>query len=232
MLVKRISRIALAVLLLLLLFLLGRRVAGYVPEFTEWVHALGPRGPMVFIIGFIVASVAFVPGSILTLAGGALFGIVKGTIYVFIGATLGAIAAFLVSRHLARGFLVRRFAHNARFQAIETATHHEGFKIVLLLRLSPAVPFNALNYALGLTKVRFSHYALACIGMLPVIFAWVYYGRLIGDVASVVSGKHHHGTGYWTLLVAGLLLTIIMTAFITRAARRALRATVEEHGAQ
>jgi len=66
--------------------------------------------------------------------------------------------------------------------------------------------------------------------MLPVILAWVYYGRLIGDVASVVSGKHHHGRGYWVLLVGGLVLTVVMTAFVTRAARRALRAAVEEHG--
>lgn len=230
MLLRRTAWIALAILLLLLIFLLGRRAAGYVPAFAEWVESLGPRGPLVFILGFIVATVAFVPGSILTLTGGALFGIVRGTIYVFIGASIGAMCAFLVSRYLARAALARRFAHSARFRAIEIATHHAGFKIVLLLRMSPAVPFNALNYALGLTRVRFRDYALGCIGMLPVVLAWVYYGRLIGDVARVVSGKHTHGSGYWLLLIGGLIVTVIMTAFITRAARRALRAAVEEHG--
>lgn len=229
MLRNRILLLLGGLVVLSVLFLLGRRVAGYVPTFVAWVHSLGAFAPAVFIAGFVVATVALVPGSILTLAGGALFGIMRGTVYVFVGATLGAIAAFLVSRYVARGFLVRRFADSPRFRAIETATRTEGRKIVFLLRLSPVVPFNAINYLLGLTSVRLRDYAIASIGMIPVILLWVYYGRLIGDVAGAVSGKHvEHGVGYWVVLSIGLLATILATAVITRAARKALHSAVEE----
>ncbi len=209
-------------------FLLGRRIAIYVPAFAEWVASLGALGPIVFIAGYIVATVAFVPGSIMTLTGGALFGIVRGSAYVFVGATLGATAAFIVSRYVARGALVRKFGHTRRFRRIDAATRHQGRRIVFLLRLSPAVPFNALNYVLGLTDVRLRDYVIACSGMLPVIVLWVYYGRLIGDVAGIVAGRHGaHDTTYWILTAAGLAATIVATALITRAARRALGAAME-----
>jgi uncharacterized membrane protein YdjX (TVP38/TMEM64 family) len=229
MLNKRILWVGAGLAITLLVLLLGRHVAAYVPVFSAWVESLGPYAPLVFILGYIVATVAFVPGSILTLAGGAMFGIVRGSAYVFIGASIGSICAFLVSRYVARGMLVRRFAHNRRFQAIDIATRREGRKIVFLLRLSPAVPFNAINYVLGLTNVRLRDYSVACVGMIPVIVLWAYYGRVIGDVAGAVSVKHiSHGFGYWAMLVIGLIATVAATAVITRAAKRALHSSVQE----
>ena len=212
------------------MFLLGREVAGYIPRFAQWVDSLGAIGPLVFIIGYIVATVAFVPGSLLTLTGGAVFGIVRGTLYVMIAATLGATAAFLVSRYAARQALVRRFEKDRRFRAIDGAVHREGRKIVFLLRLSPLFPFNVLNYALGLTSVRLKDYVIACAGMLPVAMMWVYYGRVIGDVATIYSGaKVTHGSGYWTMLVVGLIATVLATAVVTKTAKKALTEAMDDN---
>ncbi len=203
---------------------LGRAVGGYLPRFASWVDGLGAWGPVVFIAGYAVAVVAFVPGSILTLAAGAIFGLLKGTVYVFIAATLGSAAAFLVSRTLARRAIERRLAGNARFAAIDRAVAAQGRRIVFLLRLSPAFPFSLLNYALGLTQVRFADYLVASAGMLPGTLLYVYYGKLAGDVAALAGGAPvDKGAGYYAVLVLGLVATVVVTTIVTRTARRALR---------
>jgi uncharacterized membrane protein YdjX (TVP38/TMEM64 family) len=213
-------RILVAFAALVALFALGRGVGRYVPVFAERVNGLGPWGPAVFIIGYVVACVAFIPGSLLTLAAGAVFGLVEGVVIVFVGATLGAAAAFLIARYLARGLVERKLAGNARFAAIDRAIGSEGFKIVALLRLSPVFPFTLLNYALGLTEVRLVDYVLASIGMLPGTILYVYYG----DVAAIAGGVTvHHGPEYYVVLVLGLVAAIAATAMITRVARRALQ---------
>ncbi len=202
----------------------GRRVGALVPQFAEWVASLGIWGPVVFILGYIVATVAFIPGSILTLAAGAIFGLVRGTIFVFIGATVGSICAFLVSRYFARNAIERKLKGNRKFETIDRAVGAEGLKIVFLLRLSPIFPFNLLNYGLGLTNVRLRDYALAAVGMLPGTFLYVYYGKLAGDVAAVAGGVEvSKGAGYWAVLILGLVATIVVTTIVTKIARKALR---------
>ena len=184
---------------------------------------LGFWGPLVFVLGYAIAVVAFVPASLLTLAAGAIFGLAAGTVYVLVAATLGACAAFLVSRHLARARVERRLAGNPRFAAIDRAIGEQGLRIVFLLRLSPAFPFNLLNYALGLTRVRFGDYAIACAGMLPGTLLYVYSGKLAGDLAALAAGARPEGDGGRTLLWAvGLLATLVVTLIVTRIARRAL----------
>jgi uncharacterized membrane protein YdjX (TVP38/TMEM64 family) len=183
----------------------GRRAGAEIPRFAQWVDGLGALGPVVFIAGYAVAVVAFVPASLLTLAAGAIFGLSAGVLYVFCAATLGSTLAFLVSRYVARGAVERRLAGNARFAAIDRAVAAEGRKIVFLLRLSPAFPFTLLNYALGLTRVRFADYLLASFGMLPGTFLFVYYGKLAGDVAALAGGAGvEKGPAYYALLVVGL----------------------------
>jgi uncharacterized membrane protein YdjX (TVP38/TMEM64 family) len=205
------------------LVLAGRWAGNLVPRFTEWVAAHGTAGALLFVLGYIVAAVAFVPGSLLTLAAGAIFGITKGTALVFVAATLGAAAAFLVSRYLARSLVERRLTGNERFAAIDRAIGREGRKIVFLLRLSPVFPYNLLNYALGLTTVRFRDYVVASVGMLPATVLYVYYGKVAGDVARVASGSPiPRGTEYYALLGLGLVATIAVTTIVTRTARRAL----------
>ncbi|MBI3303575.1 MAG: TVP38/TMEM64 family protein, partial [Deltaproteobacteria bacterium] len=175
-----IGHIVLGVAAVVMLIVLGRRAGAYLPQFAMWVNSLGVWGPIVFIAGYTAAAVAFVPGSLLTLAAGAIFGLAQGVFYVFIAAVLGSSAAFLVSRYLARGAIERRLAGNARFAAIDCAVGAQGRKLVFLLRLSPVFPFNLLNYALGLTNVRFIDYLAASAGMLPGTLLYVYYGKLAG----------------------------------------------------
>jgi uncharacterized membrane protein YdjX (TVP38/TMEM64 family) len=221
----RIIGIAAAVVALAVL---GRQAGRYVPEFAQWVNGLGVWGPVVFIIGYVVAAVAFVPGSLLTLAAGAIFGLVYGVVYVFIAAVLGSAASFLVSRYLARAAIERRLTHNPRFAAIDRAVGAEGRRIVFLLRLSPVFPFNLLNYGLGLTRVRFADYLVASIGMLPGTVLYVYYGKLAGDVAALAGGAApEKGAGYYTVLGLGLAATIVVTTLVTRTARRALQQATE-----
>jgi uncharacterized membrane protein YdjX (TVP38/TMEM64 family) len=213
---------------LALLIFLGREAGAYLPRFAAWVESLGVWGPLAFILGYAVATVAFVPGSILTLAAGAIFGLVQGTIYTFAGATLGASAAFLVARYLARGAVERKIAGNRRFDAIDRAVAGEGFKIVALLRLSPIFPFNLLNYSLGLTRVRFLHYLAASIAMVPGTLLYVYYGNAAGSLAAVASGAEtERGAEYWVFLGIGLLATVLVTTYVTRLAGRALRREIE-----
>ncbi|HEV8713685.1 MAG TPA: TVP38/TMEM64 family protein [Candidatus Binatia bacterium] len=219
-----LGRIGLGIAAVVALIILGHQVGVYVPQFAIWVDRLGVWGPIVFVVGYALATVAFVPGSILTLAAGAVFGLGKGILYVFAAAVLGSSAAFLVSRHLARAVIEQRLAGNARFAAIDRAVSAQGRKIVFLLRLSPVFPFNLLNYALGLTNVRFVDYLVASVGMIPGTLLYVYYGKLAGDVAALAGGAAmQKGAAYYAVLVLGLAATILVTALVTRTARRALQ---------
>ncbi len=217
------GRIALAIAGIGILVYSGRAAGAYLQDFASWIDGLGFWGPVAFIVGYAVATVAFVPGSILTLTAGAIFGVPKGTVFVFIAAVLGSAAAFLVARYLARGAIEQRIAGNKKFAAIDRAIAGQGFKIVLMLRLSPAFPFTLLNYGLGLTRVRFIDYLAASIGMLPGTLLYVYYGGLVGEVAQLAGGANvEKGAGYYTVLGLGLVATIVVTTLVTRVARRAL----------
>ncbi|TMA52409.1 MAG: TVP38/TMEM64 family protein, partial [Deltaproteobacteria bacterium] len=133
----------------------------YLSWFLAWVQRIGPWGAVLLGAAYIPAALLFVPGSLLTLGAGFALGVGLGTVAVSIGSTLGASAAFLAGRTLARGFIEAKISHNPRFRAIDQAVKHEGFKIVLLTRLSPVFPFNLLNYAFGLTPVSLRDYFLA-----------------------------------------------------------------------
>ena len=219
-----IARILFGLVAVVLLVSIGRQVGGRLPQFAEWVDGLGVWGPAVFIAGYAGATVAFVPGSVLTLTAGAIFGLARGIAYVMVGATIGASLAFLLGRYLARGAIEQRLEGDSRFAAIDSAVGREGLKIVLLLRLSPVFPFNLLNYALGLTNVRFVDYFIACLGMIPGTLVYIYYGKLAGDVAQLAGGAAvGRGAEYYAVLVLGLVATVVVTTIVTRTARRALQ---------
>jgi uncharacterized membrane protein YdjX (TVP38/TMEM64 family) len=206
----------------------GSQATGPVLRFAEWVKGLGPWGPIVFILGYVVAAVAFLPGSFLTLVAGFVFGLAYGTLYAFLGATIGSALAFLIARYVARGWIERKLAGTPRFAAVDRAVGREGFKIVALLRLSPFFPFNALNYLLGLTKVSFLQYLAASIAMLPGTLLYVYYGtvarKATDSLADLAKGTGvEKGTESWILLGVGLLATIAVTTYVTRLAGKALR---------
>lgn len=215
---------ALAVLAVIVaLVALGQRVGALLPRFASWVEAQGVWAPVVFVVGYALAVVAFVPGALLTLAAGAIFGLAEGTALVFVAAVLGSTGAFLVARHGARRWVERRLAGDARFAAIDRAVGRQGRRIVFLLRLSPVFPFNLLNYALGLTGVRLRDYLIASLGMLPGTLLYVYSGQLAGDVAAVAGGAGpQRGTADWIVLGLGFAATAAVTILVTRIARRAL----------
>jgi uncharacterized membrane protein YdjX (TVP38/TMEM64 family) len=202
---------------------LARVAGGYVPALAAWVETLGVWGPVTFVLVYVAATVLFVPGAILTMAGGAIFGVIEGTLYVFGAAVLGSGAAFLISRHLARRLVEARLTKSPRFASVDAAVADNGLKITFLLRLSPIFPFNFLNYALGLTRVSFGDYMLASFGMLPVTLLYVYYGRVVGEVAALAGGAAtERDAAYYGVTILGLVATIAVTAIVTRIARRAL----------
>ncbi|HWZ59592.1 MAG TPA: TVP38/TMEM64 family protein [Gemmatimonadaceae bacterium] len=220
---RRIYRIGIVLAGCAVLLLIGRTLGGYVPRFTAAVHGLGPWGPIAFVAGYVVAAVLFVPVSLLTLAAGAIFGLVRGTGYVMIGAVIGASISFFVARYLARGAVERWLARSRRFQAIDRAVGDQGVRVVLLLRLSPAFPFFVLNYALGLTRVRFVEYFVGLAGMVPATAFYVYYGTVAGDLAAALSGRSSAGTApRLLLLLLGAVATVAVSVVIARAANRAL----------
>lgn len=223
---QRMLRIAIVVAGVALALALGRAVGGYVEPFRAWVADLGAVGPAVFALVYAAAVVAFVPGSALTLAAGAIFGVATGAITVFVAAVVGSCAAFLIARYLARSAVEARIAKNEKFAAVDRAIGREGRKIAFLLRLSPAIPFTLLNYALGLTRVSFRDYLLASLGMIPGTLLYVYLGAVAGDAASASAGN---AEVWQTVLKAvGLVATAAVTIYVTVLARRALREATGE----
>ena len=139
------------------------------------------------------------------------------------GAVISACLSFCIARYLARGVVERRLLDNPRFRAIDKAVGEQGLRVVLLLRLSPVFPFFVMNYALGLTRVRFRDYAIGLIGMVPATAFYVYYGTVAGDLAAVLSGTARGGTtARMALLVVGAVATVAVSILIARAANRAL----------
>ncbi len=182
------------------------------PELIETtIRGLGPWAPVAHILLFTIASVLFVPGAILGLAGGVLFGPLWGTIFNLAGATLGATAAFLVARYLAAGWVKRKVG--GRLQKLITGVEVEGWRFVAFTRLVPLFPFNLLNYAFGLTRIPLSHYVLAsliCMAPGTLAFTWLAYaGR------EALAG---HDTAIRYGLIALALLAAV--AFLPRLARR------------
>ena len=189
----------------------------------EWVDSLGSIAPIAFIGIYIIATIAFLPAFVLTLGAGVLFGVGWGSIHVFVGATFGSIAAFLVGRYLVRNWVAHKIAGNDKFSAIDRAVGKEGLKIVILTRLSPIFPFNLLNYAFGVTGVSIKDYIIGSIGMIPGTVMFVYLGSLAGNLALIgTDTQSANPILQWAIRIVGLLATIAVTIYVTRIAKQAL----------
>ncbi len=194
-------------------------VGEWVNALTGWIDGLGFWGPVVYILFYVVATVFFLPGSALTSAAGLLFGLGWGSLWAVIGSNLGANLAFLIGRYFARNAVKKRIDGNEKFNAIDEAVGREGWKIVGLTRMSPVFPFTLLNYAYGLTQVKWVHFALASlIGMAPGTVLYVYFGSL-GKLAAEAGET---STAKIVLMIAGLLATVLVTVLVTKAAKKAL----------
>jgi uncharacterized membrane protein YdjX (TVP38/TMEM64 family) len=196
----------------------------WIKSFTAWVEKLGPLGVVVFVAIYAVATVLFLPGSLLTVAAGLVFGLLIGTLAASAGSIIGASCAFLIGRYFARSRIEAMAKRDEKFRAIDQAIGREGWKIVALLRLSPLIPFNASNYFYGITAVSFWPYVLASwIGMLPGTVLYVYLGTI--GKAGLGGGDTARSPLEYVFLVVGLVATIVVTVIITRLAKKALMKT-------
>lgn len=180
-----------------------------------WIEGYGAWGPMVYILFYSLAPSLMLPGLPITIVGGVLFGPLFGTIYTSIGATIGASIAFLVARHMGRGWVEEML--KGKWKELDSEVERQGWKIVAFTRLIPLFPFNMLNYAFGLTRIRFSHYFLASfVFMLPGIFAYVVFSSsLLGLLKGNVSKE----------FLIGLILVVIVSLIPIIYKRRRMRGT-------
>jgi uncharacterized membrane protein YdjX (TVP38/TMEM64 family) len=204
-------------------------IVDWVRWLLTWVEENRAVSWAVFIVVYIVATVFLVPGSLLTLGAGFVFGLPIGFVIVSFASVAGASCAFLVGRFFVRGWVEGKLVNMPRFNALDRAVGEKGWLIVLLTRLSPAFPFNLLNYALGITQVRFTHYVLASwLGMIPGTVLYVYFGSVALDIAELFSGNLPESDASVWLFYGGLTATLVLTVVITRFATRALNAELSQ----
>jgi uncharacterized membrane protein YdjX (TVP38/TMEM64 family) len=197
----------------------------------QWLTAMGPWTPVLFVLAYVAASMVMAPAFLLTVSAGAIFGLWRGTALVYLGQMLGSSAVYWVASPLARSRLLHWLYRDPRVAAVRSAVVDDALWVMFLLRLSPVVPYVLLNYALALSGVSYRHFFLASLGMLPAIVMYVYYGKVVGDVAKVAAGvSPPHGPEYYVLLGAGLIATIVVSTTVTRAARRAMNKSRELQG--
>jgi uncharacterized membrane protein YdjX (TVP38/TMEM64 family) len=220
---SRRALLLLAVVLLLATAGLILPVREYLSAALGWMASHRESSWLAFIALYVLATVCMVPGLILTLAAGAIFGLLRGVVLVSAASVLGASAAFFIGRTVARGWTQRRIAGWPRFRALDGALAARGFWIVLLTRLSPLFPFNLLNYAYGVTTVRPRDYiAASWLGMLPATVVYAYAGSAAANLAQALAGGAHLGRTGALLLLLGLAATIAVAALVTRLARAQL----------
>ncbi|MBI4888221.1 MAG: TVP38/TMEM64 family protein [Acidobacteria bacterium] len=195
---------------------------GWLAPIVLKLAELGPWAPVLFGLLYIAAALTLAPAFFLTVSAGAVFGVWRGTLIVFIAASLGASAVYAIGARLARLRWMRWLMGDSRVAAVRSAIAGESVWVMFLLRLSPLVPYTVLNYALALSGVRYTDYAVALVGMIPAIVMYTYYGKVVGDVAALAAGvSPPRGPEYYALLGVGLIAIIISTTMISRAARRA-----------
>jgi uncharacterized membrane protein YdjX (TVP38/TMEM64 family) len=193
----------------------------------DWLHALeariegmGALGGVLYFAVYVVASLLFVPGSILSLGAGYLFGIAGGMAVVWTAVTVSAALGFLIARYLARHAVEGLARHNARFGAIDAVIGKNSWKTVGLLRLTAILPFSLLNYLFGLTSVDFAPYiAATAVAMLPGSFFYVY----LGAAGKSLGERGDRSPWEWALIAAGLVAAIVMAIVLTRIAKKQLK---------
>ncbi len=222
--------------LIFVFVLLGLLIAAYFLPVADWISATftwidthRTISWAVFIAMYIGATVLLLPGSLLTLAAGFLFGLGYGFVIVSFASVTGAAFAFLIGRFFARDWVAARLQNMPRFAALDNAVAERGALIVFLTRLSPVFPFNLLNYSLGLTAVKFWTYVfVSWVGMMPATLLYVYLGSIAGDLTSLLSGEVGDSpVGNWPLYV-GLAATLVLTIVISRIATKTLSAKLDE----
>uniref|UniRef100_A0A9I9CPI7 VTT domain-containing protein n=1 Tax=Cucumis melo TaxID=3656 RepID=A0A9I9CPI7_CUCME len=218
---------------------LQKFAANILKDFLLWVHRdLGVWGPVALAVAYIPLTIMAVPASILTfylpllpqLGGGYLFGLPIGIAADSIGATAGAGAAFLLGRTIGKSFVVSKLKDYPQFRSVAIAIHKSGFKIILLLRLVPLLPFNIMNYLLSVTPISLGKYMLASwLGMMPITVALVYVGTTLKDLSDVTHGWNEFPKSDWAFIMLGLFVSVVLIICITRVAKAALDKALAEN---
>lgn len=215
------------VFLLLIFILWLLPLYAYVRGILHWTEGLGLWGAVIIALTYIPASVLLLPGTILTMGAGFVLGVFHGTVAALVGSMLGAVSAFFLGRTIARDWVAERLSGNRRFLVLDRAVADQGFKVVLLARLSPVFPFNVLNYAFGLTGIPFWPYIIASlIGVIPGTLMYVYLGGGARSFAEIVAKEAQSPSLQQSFFWAGLILTVAAVFYITRIARKALKENV------
>jgi uncharacterized membrane protein YdjX (TVP38/TMEM64 family) len=201
----------------------------WVEDFIVWIRIFGAEGAWIYGVVYGLGVVLMVPGSALTLGAGLVYGPLVGMLIVSPASVLGATGSFLVSRYFARDWVERKLRAYPKFSAIDRAIEKQGFKVILLVRLQPALPFVLLNYALGLTRVRLRDYILASwIGMMPGTLVYVYIGSALHNITDLFTGTAKHSPAAQTLFWGGLAAGIALLMVLTRIAKHALHQELDE----
>ena len=199
-----------------------------VVHWMQTIQSAGWLGWLLFIGSYALACLCFVPGSVLTLGAGAIYGFWGGSLLVLLGNGLGSLLSLLITRYLLRGWAKRQFARSPKMKAIEEAVARDGWKLVCLTRLSPIMPFSLINYALGLTKISAAKFLFATeVGAIPSTCVYVYLGTLVGNLTRIGPDLHQHRSWDWAFQAAGLVFTIGVTIYITHLANKALKSRIK-----
>jgi uncharacterized membrane protein YdjX (TVP38/TMEM64 family) len=230
---RRNVRLSTLSVLIAVIVLLGWSVPGsHSPGvLADRVRDAGAVGLIIFIGAAVLADVALVPGSWATMAAGFAYGPAKG---LLVGCVVGVCAAtitFLLGRTLLRDWARTKLSRIPRADALNRALADNSFKLVLLLRLSPLIPFSPLNYALGLSEVRLGSYVLASsLGMLPATWLYAYLGSLATTAAGLSEPANHAAGERMAITIVGFAATVLAVVVLARASRRALDHALEARG--
>ncbi len=196
----------------------GKLLAPYLPSFSAWVSSLGVWGPIAFVTVYVLGVVCLMPVFLLTIASGAVFGVVRASIFVMTGSLIGAFFAFLISRYLIRDLVARRIAKNPKLTAIDRAVGEDGRRLVFFLRLSPVVPFVLSNYVLGVTRVGLLDFLIGTLGLAPIAISYAAFGQ----AASATNAETGKSALSWPVLGLGIAATVFLAWLITRIAQKAI----------
>jgi len=198
-------------------------------HWLEWIRHQGPTGWIWFILLYSLTCVTFLPGSVLSVGAGAIYGFWIGTLLVSVSSAIGAMASFLAGRFVFRKLLIRKLNSSRRFRAVDLAIEKEGWKIVFLSRLSPILPHSIVSYISGLTRISLTRYTLASwAGFAPISAAYAYAGAVLGSIARNRAGIAGGDEPSWLLYGGGLVITVVVMIISGRVAKKAIQESLAE----
>ena len=227
----RLAILLVLITIIVLVIVYNEWVSDTIEKFLEWLRDNPVLGTICLSLIYIVATLFFLPGSLLTLGAGVALqaalentalAILVGTIGIFVGAWIGSNLAMLLGRYLFRDSAKNLAQKYRLINAIDKALEKEGLKFTFLLRLCPLIPFNAFNYIMGITSVTFKAYAIGGFGMIPGTVVYIFVGTTIGNISAAASGDFEGGAATLVFLIVGTILAFVAIVYISIVVKRYL----------